>query len=70
MAELKSVFDHTKFQTNNVYDFLFVIFSSMPYIEALVLESVRVFMGRTFSIPHRALRDCTVQGYYIPKVLL
>ncbi|KAK7571915.1 hypothetical protein V9T40_014387 [Parthenolecanium corni] len=40
---------------------------NMPYIEALVLESVRVFMGRTFSIPHRALRDCTVQGYYIPK---
>lgn len=41
----------------------------MPYMEALVLESVRVFMGRTFSIPHRALRDCTLQGYYIPKVI-
>ena len=43
-------------------------FRSMPYIEAIVLESVRVFMGRTFSIPHRALKDCTLQGYYIPKV--
>lgn len=41
---------------------------SMPYLEALVLESVRVFMGRTFSIPHRALKNTTLQGYYIPKV--
>nr|QTC11261.1 cytochrome P450 303A1 [Phenacoccus solenopsis] len=40
---------------------------NMPYIESIVLESVRVFMGRTFSIPHRALRDTTLQGYYIPK---
>lgn len=40
----------------------------MPYLEALVLESVRVFMGRTFSIPHRALKDTTLQGYHIPKV--
>ncbi|KAK6627540.1 hypothetical protein RUM44_010018 [Polyplax serrata] len=39
----------------------------MPYMEALTLESVRVFMGRTFSIPHRALRDTTLQGYDIPK---
>lgn len=43
--------------------------NSMPYVEAVVLESVRVFMGRTFSIPHRALRDCMVQGYHIPKVI-
>lgn len=40
----------------------------MPYVESIVLESVRVFMGRTFSIPHRALRDTTLQGYFIPKV--
>lgn len=40
---------------------------NMPYLEALVLESVRVFMGRTFSIPHRALKDTTLQGYHIPK---
>ncbi|KAF6201395.1 hypothetical protein GE061_005843, partial [Apolygus lucorum] len=40
---------------------------SMPYIEAIVYESVRVFMGRTFSIPHRALRDTTLHGYYVPK---
>ncbi|XP_065199572.1 probable cytochrome P450 303a1 [Planococcus citri] len=40
---------------------------NMPYVESIVLESVRVFMGRTFSIPHRALRDTTLQGYHIPK---
>lgn len=40
---------------------------NMPYIEAIVLESVRVFMGRTFSIPHRALRNTTLMGYNIPK---
>lgn len=40
----------------------------MPYMEAIVLESVRMFMGRTFSIPHRALRDTELQGYHIPKV--
>ncbi|KAI5729980.1 hypothetical protein M8J76_008667 [Diaphorina citri] len=39
----------------------------MPYLEAITYESVRVFMGRTFSIPHRALRDTTLQGYFIPK---
>ncbi|KAL1117155.1 hypothetical protein AAG570_004482 [Ranatra chinensis] len=39
----------------------------MPYIEALVLESVRLFMGRTFSIPHRTLKATTLQGYHIPK---
>ena len=39
----------------------------MPYLEAMSLESVRVFMGRTFGIPHRALRDTTLQGYKIPK---
>ncbi|KAK7864643.1 hypothetical protein R5R35_012415 [Gryllus longicercus] len=40
---------------------------NMPYMEAIVLESVRMFMGRTFSIPHRALKDTTIQGYNIPK---
>ncbi|XP_014285899.1 probable cytochrome P450 303a1 [Halyomorpha halys] len=40
---------------------------NMPYIESIVYESVRVFMGRTFSIPHRALKSTTLQGYNIPK---
>ncbi|KAJ9580644.1 hypothetical protein L9F63_024179 [Diploptera punctata] len=40
---------------------------NMPYMEATVLEAVRVFMGKTFSIPHRALKDTELQGYNIPK---
>lgn len=40
----------------------------MPYMEAIVMEAVRMFMGRTFGVPHRALRDSTLQGYFIPKV--
>lgn len=40
----------------------------MPYCEAVIHESVRHFMGRTFGVPHRALRDTTLAGYYIPKV--
>lgn len=54
---------------NELYHkFVLVIYFRMPYMEALVLESVRMFMGRTFSIPHRALQDTTLQGYFIPKV--
>ncbi|XP_054274087.1 probable cytochrome P450 303a1 [Macrosteles quadrilineatus] len=40
---------------------------NMPYMEAVVLESVRMFVGRTFGIPHRARKDTTLQGYDIPK---
>lgn len=40
---------------------------NMPYCEAVIHESVRHFMGRTFGVPHRALRDTTLAGYYIPK---
>lgn len=36
-------------------------------MEAVTYESIRVFMGRTFGIPHRALRDTTLGGYKIPK---
>ncbi|CAH2035574.1 unnamed protein product, partial [Iphiclides podalirius] len=40
---------------------------NMPYNEAVVLESIRHFMGRTFGIPHRALRNTTLAGYKIPE---
>lgn len=40
----------------------------MPYNEAIVHESVRHFMGRTFGVPHRALRNTTLAGYNIPEV--
>lgn len=41
---------------------------SMPYVEATTLESLRMFMGRGFAVPHRAVRDTTLGEYFIPKV--
>nr|XP_012153072.1 PREDICTED: probable cytochrome P450 303a1 [Megachile rotundata] len=41
--------------------------SKMPYMNAIVLESLRMFMGRTLNVPHRALRDTSILGYRIPK---
>lgn len=32
------------------------------------MEGVRMFMGHTFGIPHRALRDTKFRGFNIPKV--
>ncbi|XP_078041055.1 putative cytochrome P450 303a1 [Augochlora pura] len=40
---------------------------NMPYLNAIVLESLRMFMGRTLNVPHRALRDTTILGHKIPK---
>lgn len=46
----------------------FYVSSSMPYVEATTLESLRMFMGRGFAVPHRAVKDTTLGGYFIPKV--
>lgn len=40
---------------------------SMPFCEAVVLEGLRIFMGNTFGIPHRAMADSELCGYFIPK---
>ncbi|KAL2728797.1 putative cytochrome P450 303a1 [Vespula squamosa] len=39
----------------------------MTYLNAIVLESLRMFMGRTLNIPHRALKDTYIMGHRIPK---
>lgn len=39
----------------------------MPYIQAIVLESLRMFMGRTLNVPHRALKNTSIMGHKIPK---
>ncbi|KAI4502050.1 hypothetical protein M0802_002732 [Mischocyttarus mexicanus] len=41
--------------------------SRMTYINAIVLESLRMFAGRSFNVPHRALKDTYVMGHRIPK---
>ncbi|XP_017774947.1 PREDICTED: probable cytochrome P450 303a1 [Nicrophorus vespilloides] len=40
---------------------------NLPYVEAIVMETLRHFMAMTFGVPHRALRDTSLCGYYIPK---
>ncbi|XP_056637719.1 methyl farnesoate epoxidase [Diorhabda sublineata] len=42
----------------------------MPYVECIALESLRMFGGRAFTVPHRALRDTYLCGYRIPKDVL
>lgn len=39
----------------------------MPYTEAIVQEGLRVFMSNTFGIPHRAVRDTSINGFSVPK---
>ncbi|XP_066586057.1 probable cytochrome P450 303a1 [Prorops nasuta] len=39
----------------------------MPYVNAIAMESLRMFMGRTLNIPHRAVKDTSILGYNIPK---
>ncbi|XP_031631252.1 probable cytochrome P450 303a1 [Contarinia nasturtii] len=41
--------------------------AKMPFCEASVLEGIRMFMGYTFGVPHRALRDTKLCGFNIPK---
>ncbi|KAF5289656.1 hypothetical protein FQR65_LT11773 [Abscondita terminalis] len=41
--------------------------AEMPYVECVVLESLRMFGGRAFIIPHRAVKDSYLHGYLIPK---
>ncbi|KAK9880868.1 hypothetical protein WA026_013195 [Henosepilachna vigintioctopunctata] len=40
---------------------------NMPYLESCVIETLRVFSGRAFTIPHRAMKDTHLNGYFIPK---
>ncbi|KAK5640468.1 hypothetical protein RI129_011279 [Pyrocoelia pectoralis] len=39
----------------------------LPYVECIVLESLRMFMGRALVVPRRAMKDSTLNGYFIPK---
>lgn len=39
----------------------------LPYVDCVVLESLRMFGGRAFAVPHRTLKDTHLNGYFIPK---
>ncbi|XP_059489585.1 probable cytochrome P450 303a1 [Neocloeon triangulifer] len=40
---------------------------NMPYTAAAVNEAIRVFAGHALAVPHRAMADSTLMGYFIPK---
>lgn len=72
MGGQPQIFFHQSLNNLQLIKLLFllilIIFFRMPYTEATVLESLRVFTARAFSIPHRALKDTELCGYFIPKV--
>ncbi|XP_043461384.1 probable cytochrome P450 303a1 isoform X2 [Leptopilina heterotoma] len=41
--------------------------SRMTYVNAIVYESLRIFMGKTMNVPHRAIEDTYILGHRIPK---
>ncbi|KAK4781583.1 hypothetical protein SAY86_015685 [Trapa natans] len=41
--------------------------NSLPYLQAIVKESLRLYPPGPLSVPHEADGDCTVNGYLIPK---
>ncbi|XP_053994345.1 probable cytochrome P450 303a1 [Hylaeus volcanicus] len=41
--------------------------AKMTYMSAIVLESLRMFVGRSLNVPHRAQKDTSILGHRIPK---
>ncbi|KAK3725306.1 hypothetical protein QZH41_002592 [Actinostola sp. cb2023] len=41
--------------------------SKLPYLEASILETLRISAPAPMGVPHKAMVDTTVQGYSIPK---
>jgi len=41
--------------------------ASLPYTEAVLMEAQRLSSIAPFTVPHYALRDTEIQGYFIPK---
>ncbi|KAB0792142.1 hypothetical protein PPYR_15774 [Photinus pyralis] len=39
----------------------------LKYVESVALESMRVLAGLAHCVPHRALKDTHLNGYFIPK---
>ncbi|GAB4831144.1 hypothetical protein Ancab_040230 [Ancistrocladus abbreviatus] len=40
---------------------------NLPYLQAIINESLRLYPPGSLGFPHEAKEDCYVRGYYIPK---
>ena len=39
---------------------------NLPYLQAIVKETLRLYPAALLLVPHESMEDCTVAGYYIP----
>ena len=42
-------------------------FPSLPYIEAVTMETLRLFPVLPLAVPHASIEDDEYNGYFIPK---
>ncbi|KAL5987207.1 hypothetical protein ACLOJK_041204 [Asimina triloba] len=40
---------------------------NLPYIQAIVKETLRLYPPAPLAIPHMAMEDCQIGGYHVPK---